>query len=74
MNNGQTNLSKLFGNKPILYCHNPTAMVDEDDTFGYIGDFAQATTQKLGKITNEVDELVRYVHLLSCDLILFCID
>lgn len=61
MNNGQINISSIFGNRPVFFCHNPTAMVDEDDTMGYIGDFAQATTQKLGKITNEVDELVKYV-------------
>jgi hypothetical protein len=59
MTNGQSSLSAIFGNRPVLFCHNPTAMVNEDDTFGYIGDLTQATTQKLGKITAEVDELVK---------------
>jgi hypothetical protein len=36
-------------------------MANENDTRGYIGDLTQATTQKLGKITTEVDQLVRYV-------------
>ena len=59
MCNGQTNISAIFGNRPVLFCHNPTAMVDEDDTRGWVGDLTQATTQKLGKITSEVDTLVR---------------
>mmetsp|Transcript_17660 Transcript_17660/g.26448 ORF Transcript_17660/g.26448 Transcript_17660/m.26448 type:complete len:114 (+) Transcript_17660:3195-3536(+) len=59
MNNGQINISSIFGNRPVLFCHNPTAMTNEDDTMGWVGDFTQATTQKLGKITTEVDELVR---------------
>jgi hypothetical protein len=61
MDNGQKNISAIFGNQPVWFSHNPTAMVDEDDTMGYIGDLTQATTQKLGKITSEVDELVRLV-------------
>ena len=67
MTKGQINISSIFGNRPVLYCHNPTAMTNEDDTMGYIGDLTQATTQKLGKITTEVDELVRkggsHIHL-----------
>lgn len=59
MTHGQSSISDIFGNRPVLFCHNPTAMVNEDDTFGYIGDLTQATTQKLGKITAEVDELAK---------------
>jgi hypothetical protein len=36
-------------------------MSSEDDTFGYIGDLTQCTSQKLGKITCEVEELVRHL-------------
>lgn len=61
MNDGQINISSVFGNRPVLFCHNPTAMVNEDDTKGYIGDLTQATTQKFGKCTTEVDELVRHL-------------
>jgi len=61
MSTGQTSLSALFGNRPVEFCHNPTAMASEDDTFGYIGDLTQCTTQKLGKITAEVDELVKHL-------------
>ena len=62
MNDGQVDISSIFGNKPVLFCHNPTAMVDEDDTKGYIGDLTQGLTQKyLGKCTTEVDELERSV-------------
>jgi len=59
MNDGRISISSIFGNRPVLFCHNPTAMVNEDDTMGYIGDLTQATTQKLGMITAEVDELVK---------------
>ncbi len=62
MTSGQKHLSTIFGNVPIHYCHNPTSMISEEDTFGYIGDLTQATTQKLGRIsTMEVNEL--YHHL-----------
>ena len=59
MSHGQVYISSIFGKQPVEFCHNPTAMVDENDTRGYIDDLTQATTQKLGKITTEVDELVR---------------
>jgi hypothetical protein len=56
-------ISKLFGGKPVVYCHNPTAMSHDEDMIGYIGDLTQAGTQKLGRITAEVDNLVRSVSL-----------
>ncbi len=59
MTNGQISISSLFGGQPVLFCHNPTSMTTEDDYFGYIGDLTQAGTQKLGRITSEVDALVR---------------
>jgi len=60
MSHGQTSLSSIFGGKPIRFCHNPTAMENEDDTMGYIGDLKQATSQKMmGKITDEVNALVK---------------
>lgn len=59
MEEGQQVISKLFGGKRVRYCHNPTAMSGDDDTFGYIGDLTQAGTQKLGRITQEVDTLVK---------------
>jgi hypothetical protein len=61
MSSGQASLSALFGNCPVEFCHNPTAMASEDDTFGYIGDLTQCTSQKLGKITVEVDSLVTHL-------------
>lgn len=61
MIDGQQMLSQIFGNRPIEYCHNPTNMASEDDTFGYIGDLTQCTSQKLGKITSEVNQLVTHL-------------
>lgn len=60
MQHGQQSLSYIFG-RPISYYHNPTAMANEEDKFGYINDLAQAGQHKLGRITAEVDEL--YIHL-----------
>mmetsp|Transcript_19102 Transcript_19102/g.26474 ORF Transcript_19102/g.26474 Transcript_19102/m.26474 type:complete len:108 (-) Transcript_19102:719-1042(-) len=59
MDEGKQKIEKIFGGKRVEYCHNPTAMSHDDDTLGYIGDLTQAGTQKLGRITGEVDELVR---------------
>jgi len=62
MSSGQTSLSRIFGGKTIRFCHNPTAMANEDDTMGYIGDLKQATSQKMFlKITNEVNVLVKHI-------------
>mmetsp|Transcript_24744 Transcript_24744/g.36279 ORF Transcript_24744/g.36279 Transcript_24744/m.36279 type:complete len:128 (+) Transcript_24744:83-466(+) len=57
MHEGNLNLSDIFNCK-VEFCHNPTAMTKENDYFGYIGDLTQAGTQKLGRITAEVNELV----------------
>lgn len=59
MSDGQISISTLFGGKRVEFCHNPTAMTSDTDYVGYIGDLSQAGAQKLGKITSEVDELVR---------------
>jgi len=54
-------ISKIFGGKTVSFCHNPTAMTSEEDMLGYVGDFAQAGSQKLGRITAEVNELVKHL-------------
>lgn len=59
MEEGQKGISDLFGGKRVIYCYNPTSMSHEEDTVGYIGDLTQAGTQKLGRITEEVNTLVR---------------
>jgi hypothetical protein len=59
MEEGQKAISNFFGGKRVMFCHNPTSMSDDDDTLGYIGDLTQAGTQKLGRITQEVDTLVK---------------
>lgn len=59
---GQAFISQLFGGKPVLYCHNPTAMSSDEDYLGYIGDLTQAGTQKLGRITDEVNALVQHLQ------------
>lgn len=60
MEEGNQILSKLFGGKDIQFCHNPTAMAHDEDLVGLSTDLLQAGTQKLGRITEEVNELVRY--------------
>lgn len=59
MDHGQRGISKLFGGKQVLFCHNPTAMAHDDDMKGYLGDLTQAGAQKLGRITSEVDALAK---------------
>ena len=59
---GQAFISQLFGGKPVLYCHNPTSMSSDEDYLGYIGDLTQAGTQKLGRITDEVNALVQHLQ------------
>ena len=59
MDAGQREISKLFGGKEVLFCYNPTAMAHDDDMKGYLGDLTQAGAQKLGRITSEVDALVK---------------
>lgn len=51
-------IAKLFGGEAVLFCHNPTSMTSEDDMIGYFGDLTQAGSQKLGRITEEVNTLV----------------
>jgi hypothetical protein len=60
MEEGNQMLSKLFGGKDIQFCHNPTAMAHDEDFVGLSTDLLQAGTQKLGRITEEVNNLVRY--------------
>ena len=61
METGQTVISQHFGGKPVMYCYNPTAMNSDGDYLGYIGDLTQAGTQKLGRITDEVNALVKHL-------------
>jgi hypothetical protein len=61
MEEGEKFMSKLFAGKPIVYCHNPTAMEHEEDVKGYIFDLTQAGQQKLGVSTAEVDSLVKHL-------------
>jgi len=58
---GQVEISKFFGGKPIIFCHNPTAMAHDEDMRGYLSDLTQAGQQKLGRITAEVDTLVKHL-------------
>ena len=59
MEQEQREISKLFGGKKVAFCHNPTSMVHDTDMAGYLGDLTQAGTQKLGRITGEVNSLVK---------------
>lgn len=61
MHRGQRKISKIFGGKSVLFFHNPTSMANEDDMFGKLADLTQAGSQKLGRITQEVNELVRHL-------------
>ena len=56
-------ISRLFGGQHVHFCYNPTSMAHDDDTMGYVfGDLAQAGTQKLGRLTTEVDGLVEHLR------------
>ncbi|KAL7558094.1 hypothetical protein ACA910_020044 [Epithemia clementina (nom. ined.)] len=61
MKDGQEKLSQLFG-APVQYCYNPTSQSHFEDVFGLFGDLTQAGTQKLGRITNEVNSLVLHLR------------
>lgn len=61
MEEGKDIISKFFGGKPIIFCHNPTAMAHDDDMRGYLSDLTQAGQQKLGHITAEVETLVKHL-------------
>jgi hypothetical protein len=58
MNRDAPIISQLFGGKLVLFYHNPTSMTSKEDTWGYFGDLTQAGSQKLGRMTEEVNELV----------------
>lgn len=62
MEDGGEQMTLMFGGKQVEFCHNPTAMIREDDYVGFLGDLTQAGTQKLGRITAEVDELVKHLR------------
>ena len=68
MKHGQGEISKLFGGQAVAYCHNPTAMTHPDDYLGLVGDLSQATTQKLGRITQEVTLLVQHLRQALLDV------
>ena len=51
-------ISKFF-DTPVSFCFNPSAMRSDSDMVGYLNDIAQAGTQKLGRITMEVEALVK---------------
>lgn len=61
MEEGGVSISDYFGGKKVEFCHNPTSMTSDDDYVGFIGDLTQAGTHKLGRITSEVDTLVRFL-------------
>lgn len=62
MEEGRQFISDKFGGKPVIFCYNPTAMVNDDDTLGYLRDLTQGGTQKLGYITAEVNSLVQHLR------------
>lgn len=53
-------IAEMFGTE-CWYCLNPTAMSNENDMLGYLNDLTQAGTQKLGRITEEVNALVEHL-------------
>jgi hypothetical protein len=64
MEEGQAFISAKFGGKPVEWCHNPTAMLHDEDWKGYLGDLTQAGTHKMGKITAEVETLIQHLQRL----------
>ena len=68
MEEGERFMSKLFAGKPIIYCHNPTAMEHDEDMKGYLFDLTQAGQQKLGVSTAEVDTLVKHLKESVADV------
>ena len=61
MTEGQEEISQLFG-EPVQYCYNPTSQSHFEDVIGLFGDLTQAGTQKLGRITDEVNSLVAHLR------------
>ena len=62
MENDAPIISKYFGGKKVYFCHNPTSMKKETDLFGFYNDLTQAGTQKLGRVTEEVNGLVQHLR------------
>jgi predicted transcriptional regulator len=61
MESEKHDISKLFGGKEVEYCRNPTSMSNDEDLLGYYSDLTQAGTQKLGRMTAEVNKLVDHL-------------
>lgn len=55
-------ISTVFGNAPVDFCHNPSAMKSESDYLGFLADGIQASTHQLGRTTREVDLLVTHLR------------
>ena len=62
MNDPTFVISSAFGNVKVDYCWNPSAMTSESDYFGFIKDGVQASTHQMGRITPEVDSLVKHLR------------
>lgn len=54
-------LERLFGVK-VHFCYNPTKMTNDQDVLGFMNDLTQAGTQKLGRLTGEVEYLVKHLR------------
>lgn len=54
-------LERLFGAK-VHFCYNPTKMTNDQDIIGFMNDLTQAGTQKLGRLTGEVEYLVNHLR------------
>lgn len=54
-------LERLFGAK-VHFCYNPTKMTNDQDVIGFMNDLTQAGTQKLGRLTGEVEYLVKHLR------------
>jgi hypothetical protein len=59
---GGREISRFFGGEPVLQCYNPTYQTHDEDMVGYIGDLTQAGSQLMGRITEEVNSLVRHLR------------
>jgi hypothetical protein len=54
-------LERMFGTK-VHFCYNPTKMTNDQDVIGFVNDLTQAGTQKLGRLTLEVESLVQHLR------------
>jgi hypothetical protein len=59
---GGREISRYFGGEPVLQCYNPTYQTHDEDMVGFLGDLSQAGSQLMGRITEEVDSLVRHLR------------